>query len=345
MNSIDFNEDFYKKKYLKYKAKYLKLTGGYNCTPPKWKDLPLLNEKFKGDLKITDNDINYNDLAVFYDSLSNIYKVATIEKKYNFLNVFDVKNKPNDNFDIPPENFYHVISHSGRSNIAFISLNKFILTDTKKNQLVVYDTEPNNKSKENKSYGFLPFVTNDKQKSIILVKPRCVAFIGSTLYVIDDGRILLCNLVFNTVSEIPITLLNDKIISTTSVGLAVSDSGKICVSIGKKLFKVEGKSMTEIKIVCKDKSCIGVSRNIAFDGEDTICVADAVNNQVLLINFLNGDVICNYNLQQSSPISIACANSKIFVCLANNNILKICNKPNVGKKDTPTPKPPAESQI
>ena len=319
MNSIDFNEDFYKKKYLKYKAKYLKLTGGYDCFPI-WRDVEVLDAITKQ----IHTGTNYNDLVVFYDTKLKKYKVVTIDKDHKFFNVFDLNE---DNDRLIKSNFVNIPGNSGRSNVALITLNKFIMTDTEQNKLVELEMKPNNEQKAIKSYESLPF-SKDKQVPKKFVKPRCVAFSANTLYVIDDGRIQTSNLTLNNVSE----YRNDLFVGE-NIGLAVSALGRICVSINKKLYKIDmGKSMTEIKISCDKikKDCIGVSRNIAFDGEDTICVADYDNKQVLLINFEDGIVTCNH-IFESSPISIACANSKIFVCLKDENILKISNKSQLQK--------------
>jgi hypothetical protein len=230
--------------------------------------------------------------------------------------------------ELRKNNFHIFDGISGRSSVAFINNRKFILTDTDKNQLVEVNLL-DNYNKLNKTTSILKIPT-------ILNKPRCVAVSNNNLYIIDNGRILKYNLTSKTVSE-----YNNSAFEGENIGLAVSKSENICVSNGNKIYNVniDKKSLSEINIKCDD--CVGISRNIAFDGENTICIADEKNKKVLLIDFSTGDVICPYStaedgpisIAEDGPISIACANNKIFLCLANKNILKVCDKPRVGKKE------------
>jgi len=336
MNSIDFNEDFYKKKYLKYKAKYLKLIGGYDCSMekmPKWKELALLvlDQKIKEELKITnDSQINYNDLSVIYNSVLERFKVVTIDKNKNFLNVFDLVKNGNKYIYT---NFNNIKGITGRSSVAFISLNKFIMTDTGNNKLVEMEVNSNNLDPKNNEYTQL-------NSNTTLNKPRCVAFSNNNLYVIDYGRILKWNYQRRT----EVIQYRNTLLERDNIGLAVSEGEKICVSINEKLFKVvigTSMSMEEIKIKnCPlSTGCIGLSRNIAFSEEKTICIADYKNKQVVLVDFSTGNVICSYKLL-SPPISIACSRNMIFVCLENNNILKYCIKPEHGYLFTANTPPP-----
>jgi hypothetical protein len=358
MNSIDFNEDFYKKKYLKYKAKYLKLIGGFDCTrKPTWKDLPILtNINIRNDFGITrDNQINYNDLSVFYNEDLNRYKVVTIEKNKNFLNVFDiVYDRENKETIIEFINIKRQNEQKGRNSVAFISFDKFIMADTENNQLVEMTLYLSNLKYNNaappKIYNQLPLGMVNFKDPKNLKKPRCVAVNGDYLYVIDEGnvgdvvnggRFQMCNLRNNKVSQ-----LIDRRFKCENegdkIGLAVSDMGKICVSKNNKLFKVVIEKEMRIEEIliknCGKTECIGMSHNIAFNDENTICIADYTNKQILLVEFSTGNVICPYELS-SPPISIACANNIIFVCLENNNILKFCSKQRHGYLSTVAPPP------
>lgn len=229
--------------------------------------------------------------------------------------------------ELRKNNFHIFDGISGRSSVAFINKSKFILTDTDKNELVEINIDDSNRPRRVTSTVILPNLN----------KPRCVAVSNNNLYIIDRGRILKYNLTSKKVYE----YINTPAFEGENIGLAVSKSENICVSNGNKIYNVniDKKSLSEINIKCSD--CVGISRNIAFDGDNTICIADEKNKKVLLIDFLTGDVICTYStaeyglisIAEDGPISIACANNKIFLCLANKNILKVCDKPKVGRKE------------